>query len=137
MFSISTKGLYGFAALFELAIAHGKDCVQVREIARAQRVPEDYLRQLLLTLKKAGLVKSIRGAAGGYKLTRHPSEITVREIFETLGGSIRLAKDDLVDDVLCTYLGERELEIRKLFDQCLEDLVMEKQKAKKNIVYYI
>lgn len=85
---ITTKGRYGTKALFELALRHGEGPVALRTIAQAQNLSEHYLEQLFGTLRRAGLVKSIRGAQGGYVLARPPEEISVGDILRALEGPI-------------------------------------------------
>jgi Rrf2 family protein len=89
---ISSKGDYGLRALVDLAQHHEPGVpVQVKDIARRQHVPEEYLGQLMVGLRRAGLVHSVRGAAGGYLLARPPAEITVAQVLETLEGPLSLA----------------------------------------------
>src|SRR5690349_11964341 len=85
---ISSRGQYGVRALAHLATRYGERPVQVREIARAERLSPKYLEQLLARLRLGGLVKSARGAHGGYALARPPETITVREILVLLEGSL-------------------------------------------------
>jgi Rrf2 family transcriptional regulator, cysteine metabolism repressor len=88
---ISTKGDYGLRALVELAQQfETREPVQVKDIARRQRIPEEYLGQLMVGLRRAGLVHSVRGAAGGYLLARPPAEITVAQVLATLEGPLAL-----------------------------------------------
>lgn len=88
---ISSKGDYGLRALVDLALHHEAGApVQVKDIARRQHVPEEYLGQLMVGLRRAGLVHSVRGAAGGYLLARPPAEITIAQVLETLEGSLAL-----------------------------------------------
>jgi Rrf2 family transcriptional regulator, cysteine metabolism repressor len=88
---ISSKGDYGLRALVDLAQQYdAHDPVQVKDIARRQRIPEEYLGQLMVGLRRAGLVHSVRGAAGGYLLARPPAEITVAQVLETLEGPLAL-----------------------------------------------
>ncbi|TAK20466.1 MAG: Rrf2 family transcriptional regulator [Chloroflexota bacterium] len=88
---ISSKGDYGLRALVDLALHHDAGApVQVKDIARRQNIPEEYLGQLMVGLRRAGLVNSVRGAFGGYLLSRHPSEITVAQVLETLEGELAL-----------------------------------------------
>jgi Rrf2 family protein len=75
-------------ALAVLASRHGGGPVQVREIARVERLSAKYLEQLLGRLRAGGLVKSLRGARGGYTLARSPEAITVREVMLLLEGSL-------------------------------------------------
>ena len=93
---ISSRGQYGLRALAVLAERHGGGPVQVREIARAERLSAKYLEQLLGRLRTGGLVKSVRGARGGYTLARDPREIRVREVLLLLEGS--LAPTGCVDE---------------------------------------
>lgn len=88
---ISSKGDYGLRALVDLAQHFdGGTPVQVKDIARRQGIPEEYLGQLMVGLRRAGLIHSVRGAAGGYLLARPPAEISVVEVLETLEGSLAL-----------------------------------------------
>jgi Rrf2 family cysteine metabolism transcriptional repressor len=88
---ISSKGDYGLRALVDLGQHFDTGLpVQVKDIARRQAMPEEYLGQLMVSLRRAGLVHSVRGAAGGYRLARPPAEITVAEVLETLEGPLAL-----------------------------------------------
>jgi Rrf2 family protein len=84
---VGSKGFYGLLALTDLAEHHKqREPVQVREIARRQRIPEEYLGQIMVLLKRANLVHGTRGPSGGYHLARSPEEITVREVLRILEG---------------------------------------------------
>lgn len=93
---LSTKGRYGVKAMFELSLSDGKGPIALNNIAEKQRISVSYLEQLFSSLRKAGLVKSIRGAQGGYVLGKKPKDITVGDIIRTLEGS--LAPSDCVGD---------------------------------------
>ena len=84
----STRGDYGLRALIELADHYGQGPLQCSEIALRRHVPEQYLDQLLTTLRKAGFVRSQRGPAGGHELARDPAEIPVYEAIVALEGSL-------------------------------------------------
>jgi Rrf2 family transcriptional regulator, cysteine metabolism repressor len=103
---ISSRGQYGLRALAVLATRHGQGPVQVREIARAERLSAKYLEQLLGRLRTGGLVKSMRGARGGYTLARGPAEIRVREVLLILEGS--LAPVGCVEGGTCGVEGQVE-----------------------------
>merc|ERR1712013_519223 len=77
---VSTKGVYGLTAILILAKEKNKDLLQIKEIAAKGEIPQNYLEQILVTLKKSGLVESIRGANGGYKLLQHFWEDTQKKI---------------------------------------------------------
>ncbi len=85
---ISSRGQYGIRALAVLATRYGQGPVQAREIARAEGLSAKYLEQLLGRLRSGGLVRSVRGARGGYTLARLPHEINVREVLVLLEGSL-------------------------------------------------
>ncbi|MFN6482570.1 MULTISPECIES: RrF2 family transcriptional regulator [unclassified Nostoc] len=85
---ISNKSEYALLALLELASCYPKgEALQIREIAALQDIPNRYLEQLLATLRRGGLIKSIRGAKGGYVLARDPAKITVFDAFSCMEGS--------------------------------------------------
>jgi Rrf2 family protein len=94
---ISSKGDYGLRALVDLAQNFDTgEPIQVKDIARRQGIPEEYLGQLMVGLRRAGLVHSVRGAGGGYLLAHPPGEITVAQVIETLEGPLALV-DGLAD----------------------------------------
>jgi Rrf2 family protein len=126
---------YALRALLDLATQPPGRPAQSREIASRQDVPESYLNQLLVILRRAGLVRSVRGAGGGYILNREPHQVTVIELVEALHGPDFLG--ERTDEGAATTTGwvfqnlqrrvggtvRRELE--KL---SLEDLVQERRK---------
>lgn len=85
---VSTKGRYGIRAMAELAVRFGEGPLPLKAIAERQEIPEAYLEQLMAVLRKEGLVKSMRGAQGGYILSRVPAEISVGDVMRALEGPI-------------------------------------------------
>ncbi|PLS01260.1 cysteine metabolism transcriptional regulator CymR [Neobacillus cucumis] len=85
---ISTKGRYGLTIMIELAKKHGEGPTSLKTIAQANELSEHYLEQLIAPLRNAGLVKSIRGAYGGYELTSAPTQITAGDVIRVLEGPI-------------------------------------------------
>lgn len=85
---LSTKGRYGLRAMIELTSSQQEGPIAIHTIAERQDLSERYLEQLLNLLKQAGLVKSIRGAQGGYMLGRDPTTITAGDIIQVLEGPI-------------------------------------------------
>ena len=83
---ISAKAEYACLALLALAQRTDRPPLRIREISRSHGIPERYLVQILLQLKGAGLVASTRGAAGGYRLARPPSEISLAEVLVAIDG---------------------------------------------------
>jgi len=84
---LSTKTRYGVRAMVDLAAHYRNKPVLIREIAERQKISVNYLEQIMLSLRKAGLVESISGAKGGYILTKKPENIKVTGIVEVLEGS--------------------------------------------------
>ena len=85
---LSTKGRSGLRALIDLAQYSGEAPVSITSISARQELSERYLEQLMSMLKKAGLVKSIRGAGGGYVLAKDMAEISVGDVLRALEGSL-------------------------------------------------
>lgn len=89
---LSTKGRYGLRAMIDLARYSEEEPVSIGSIAMRQGISERYLEQIVAKMKKAGLVKSIRGASGGYVLAKDSSEISVGDILRALEGSLEPVK---------------------------------------------
>ena len=85
---ISAKGEYAIRALLDLAVHHGEGLVPIQEVARRQGIPQRYLEQVLLLLKRAGILESRRGSAGGYQLVRAPTGISVGEVLRAVEGRV-------------------------------------------------
>lgn len=98
MIKLSTKGRYGVRLMLNLASHYqeGNKAVNLKAISCEEDISIRYLEQIIIPLRINRLVKSIRGAGGGYSLARHPSKISVYEIIKTLEGPIVLV--DCVDD---------------------------------------
>lgn len=85
---LSTKGRYGLRAMIDLARYSEEEPVSISSVASRQGISERYLEQLVSLLKKAGLVKSIRGASGGYVLAKEACEISVGDVLRALEGNL-------------------------------------------------
>ncbi len=85
---LSTKGRYAMVALADLAYQPADALVSLAEISRRQDVSLPYLEQLFVKLRRAGLVESVRGPGGGYKLARDPAEIRISEILEAVDETV-------------------------------------------------
>ena len=89
---LSTRSTYGMRAMLALAFKYGSGPLMVKEIAEQQNLPATYLEQLMVLLRKSGLVNATRGAHGGYVLSRSAAEITLGEIVEVLEGPLILTE---------------------------------------------
>ena len=83
---ISQKGLYALQAMMMLARHHHQGAIKIREIAYEEDLPEKFLELILLELKNARMVESVRGAKGGYQLRREPADIPLSEIMRLIDG---------------------------------------------------
>ena len=85
---ISQKGLYALQAMMMLARHHHQGAIKIRDIAYEEVLPEKFLELILLELKNARMVESVRGAKGGYQLRREPSDIALSEIIRLVDGPL-------------------------------------------------
>ena len=98
---ITTKGRYGLRAVINLAMANHSRPISINSIATEENVSSEFLEQIFFKLKKAGLIKSVRGPGGGFSLNRKPSEISVRNILEAVGETHGLTPCTLRRRTLC------------------------------------
>ncbi len=91
---LSTKGRYGIRALIDMAVYAGNEHISICSIAERQDISENYLEQVFSTLRKAGIVKSVKGAQGGYILVEKPENITIGRILRVLEGEISIIDED-------------------------------------------
>ena len=89
---ISTRSRYAARALLDIALQDDKGPVALKDIAARQEVSEQYLGHLISPLKEAGLVKSVRGASGGFMLAKDPADINIGQIVRAMEGSTALVK---------------------------------------------
>ena len=83
---ISARGEYAIKAVLDLTLHAGRGLIPIQEVAARQGIPQRYLEQVLLALKRGGLLHSRRGSAGGYHLTRPPEEVTVGDVLRAVEG---------------------------------------------------
>jgi Rrf2 family transcriptional regulator, cysteine metabolism repressor len=144
---ISSKGDYGIRALFDLAQHYGQGPIQSRDIHQRQAIDDNYLNQILLSLRRAGLIESIRGPQGGHQLARPPAQITVLDALQALEGPL-LPTDAGRDSLNPAESIDRGV-IRDVWDELravlerylasvtLDDLVQRKRQILGEIMYYI
>lgn len=147
---ISTKGRYGLRALLDLAVHSNGEHVPLSNIAERQEISENYLEQVFSTLRKSGLIKSVKGAQGGYVLADKTSNIKVGTILRVLEGDLSVADEEIssqerfnlsLQHCLQVSVWDKMTEsINTLVDSItLEDLVQEykSMRGKSAIMYYI
>jgi Rrf2 family transcriptional regulator, iron-sulfur cluster assembly transcription factor len=117
MLRLSTKGQYGVRAMFEIAKGYKKGPITIKEISKRQDVSVAYLEQILNTLRKAGIITSVKGPGGGYVLGRDPDNISIGAILRELEGPVAITScldpkegcmrvDGCVTHLLWKALGE-------------------------------
>ncbi|WP_025691771.1 cysteine metabolism transcriptional regulator CymR [Paenibacillus zanthoxyli] len=137
---ISTKGRYGLTIMMELAVRFGEGPTSLKSIAEKNGLSEHYLEQLIAPLRNAGLVKSIRGAYGGYILSREASDITAGDIIRVLEGPISPVDFTEEDDPAKRdlWLRIRDSIADVLDSTTLADLISFKEEAHTdNYMFYI
>ncbi|NLK75124.1 MAG: RrF2 family transcriptional regulator [Clostridiales bacterium] len=97
---ISTKGRYALRLMLDLALNNTGEYIPIKTIANRQEISEKYLEQIISLLNKAGYVRSIRGAQGGYRLAMEPKDYTVGMILSLTEGSL-VPVDCLQDETCC------------------------------------
>lgn len=137
---ISTKGRYGLTIMMELAAKYGEGPISLKSIAEKNQLSEHYLEQLIAPLRNAGLVKSVRGAYGGYILSREAAEITAGDVIRVLEGPISPVDFTEEDDPAKRNLWLRIRDgIASVLDSTtLLDLISyQEQDAADNYMFYI
>lgn len=136
---ISTKGQYGLTIMMELAQHYGEGPVSLRKIAEIHDLSEHYLEQLISPLRNAGLVKSVRGAYGGYVLAKEPDKITAGDVIRILEGPIKPVEFDEEKDPAKRDLWRRIRDsITEVLDSTtLDDLINYRDEGEESVMFYI
>jgi Rrf2 family cysteine metabolism transcriptional repressor len=137
---ISTKGRYGLTIMMELARKYGEGPTSLKSIAEKHQLSEHYLEQLIAPLRNGGLVKSIRGAYGGYILSKLPKDITSGDVIRVLEGPISPVDFTEEDDPAKRDLWVRIRDViaEVLDSSTLLDLISFKDEGKNdNYMFYI
>ena len=119
---ISTKGVYGLAAMYELSRHNDETPMQIKDISANASIPQNYLEQLLSKLRRAELVTSIRGARGGYLLAKKPEDIKIVEILVALEDDIKIVDSKVDNPILDLFFDESKEKMKKIFDLSLSNL---------------
>ncbi len=137
MVGISNKTIYAIAALHELGRAEDGTVLKIKEIASQANVPQNFLEQILLELKKQGLLLSIKGAHGGYKLARPLKDITLKDVVVVLEADIfsDIAQKD--NPALKLFWNDLKDEVAKVFEVSLSELKNYELKATQTLNYSI
>jgi Rrf2 family protein len=138
---LSAKSEYALLAMLQLALGHGKgEPMQIKEIAQCQSIPDRYLEQLLADLRRHGLVKSQRGARGGYLLAREPFAIHLLEIVQCIEGQDE--NETAPNTLEASIVREAWDESRRAAEQVLKGHTLQKlcelhDRRQSTVMYYI
>ncbi len=135
---ISQKGLYALKAMTMLARRSSDGAIRIRDIAYEEELPEKFLELILLEMKNARMVESVRGAKGGYRLRRPPEQITLAEIIRLIDGALApfgdaeqlralIEIDDQHRALYQVFLDVRDAAAKILENTTLADLIRDKQ----------
>ncbi|MDD5593966.1 MAG: Rrf2 family transcriptional regulator [Candidatus Margulisbacteria bacterium] len=135
----SIKIQYGLQAMLELALNYGGGPVQIKTIARDQKIPIRFLEQLIIMLRRAGLVSSSRGKYGGHSLAKRPSEISVLGVIEALEGPVELASKKMKrSPILFEAFEKIQQNLNKQLSLLtLEEITLKKRQSDLSINYQI
>lgn len=142
---ISTKGRYGLRAILDMILHSNGENVSLISIAERQNISKNYLEQVFSALRKAGIVKSIKGAQGGYILADKPANVSVGEILRILEGDLSVANIDpdmngnKIEICIKKFVwDEIDQKVNHVVDSVsLEDLMNEYHNEGDNLMYYI
>ena len=134
---ISTKGVYGLTAMYELSKHQADTPMQIKDISANANIPQNYLEQLLSKLRRAELVKSIRGARGGYVLARSAKKIKKIDILIALEDDIKIIDTKAENPILNIFFDESKNSMKKIFDVSLDKLDEYQEKYNEFLHYNI
>ena len=135
MISISVRSKYGLSAVVALATSNSRSPMQSKQIADSCAIPQNYLEQLLLDLKRSGIVKSTRGCQGGYVLAKSPENLRVLDILNCLEGPSELCSGSCPS--LSDFWKTAESDIYRLFEVTIAQLVSDIEKKNQSYTYSI
>lgn len=148
---ITKRGEYALRALLALVLVHGQRTLSLREISLQEKLPVKFLEQIMMVLKRANLVESVKGKHGGYSLSRPPEAITLGEVIRAVDGPLapiggakemekRIQKDDRHPGLWSVLLDVRNaiseiLDHKSLADVCACSLDIVRSKPARQMYY--
>ena len=137
MIGISSKTIYAVAALQELGAIPENKVLKIKEIAANASIPQNFLEQILLELKKQGLLMSIKGAHGGYKLARNLKDITLKDVVLILESDIFSDNYQTESQALKFFWDDIKQKVAEVFEIPLSELENYQLKADQTLNYSI
>ena len=137
MVGISSKTIYAIAALHELGAADEGSVLKIKEIASKANIPQNFLEQILLELKKQGLLLSIKGAHGGYKLAKPLKDITLKDVVVVLEADIFSDISHNNNQALKLFWNDVKRDVSRAFEVPLSELRNYELKVTQTLNYSI
>jgi len=137
MIGISSKTIYAVAALHELSSIQGEEVLKIKEIALRASIPRNFLEQILLSLRKQGILVSIKGAHGGYRLAQNLKDITLKDVVMTLETDAFSDLSKSNNPALKLFWTDLSKEISNVFNIPLSELKNYQQKVDQTLNYSI
>ena len=137
MIGISSKTIYAVAALHELGSIPENEVLKIKEIAANASIPQNFLEQILLELKKQGLLTSIKGAYGGYKLARSLKDITLKDVVLILESDIFSDNYQTDSQAMTLFWDDIKEKVANVFEIPLSELENYQLKADQTLNYSI
>ena len=135
---ISSKGIYGLEALYQLSKYNPKQPISIKEISSKTNISQKYLEQIFNTLKKSNIIKSIRGPKGGYLLNKLPRDILIKDLLIILEGNIKVINNTKINNpILNMFLDKISIDIKNVFDINLNEINKYNEKYNENLHYNI
>ena len=119
---LSTKGRYGLRALVDLVIHYEGESVPVSTIATRQNISVNYLEQVYGSLRRAGIVRTIKGAQGGYNLLKDPKEITVADVLQAIEGDLVVVEEEVNESAPLAVKNMQKCIQNRVWDQMNESI---------------
>lgn len=147
MSMLTKKSKYGIKALIFLGKNYGQEPVQIMKIATEEQIPKKFLEQILIELRNAGLLYSIKGAKGGYSLNKDPKDIRMTQVIRLLDGPIALLPcvslnfyrkcDECISEEICgirdTFADVRDAMLQILNDTSIADMIKREDSRIQNL----
>jgi len=137
MIGISTKSIYALAALYELSKSDKSKPVKIKDIAKNANIPQNFLEQILLDLKKAGLLSSTKGALGGYSLAKPAKDIMVADVVRVLENDYFKNDCKTGNRVLKMMWDDIQVKVDEILQIPLTQLDEYQQKLNDSYIYHI
>jgi len=137
MIGISSKTIYAVAALEELGKSSDRKVLKIKEIAASANIPQNFLEQILLELKKQGLLASIKGAHGGYKLAKDLKDITLKDVVVILESDMFSNTQETDNPGLKLFWEDMLSNVSKVFEIPLSEIKNYQLKATQTLNYSI